>query len=586
MPDCNRKFWVESPTDLVCTSDLLPMEGMTIASQLNALTRFIFLVWIILLIFRVKWNLVFLIGGIVVIVIVYYIHYFTTKSKSVKETYTVRRGKEGKQVSSSSKMSTNTTVGLNRFSPAAPAEPLVAQAGENYNRMTITQPHNAFPPYHEQPLGVSQRSTGTLGASGVPMMATDESLRWCDSNLTLSYDDNFNSSNKPLTGTANPKTLKAPIIPPPAMAWDYWMKDNAGRPSQINATTSVDFYNSGYVPTGCDSASCNTDTCTKSGVQMVHGGRGETVVNNPYYSETLPQSVVPGGGVTPLRENFVPVNTTVPFPNQRPEPTEGQIPLDIPPEMSNAYLPARSYPGDVNDSMGYDPDLLEVGLPVNQPVGACARNPAFSEYNQNLHTQTISPGTSRGGGVYTQSEVNDPINGNIGISYTQQFNPVVCTGDKDGTTFTSLDPRLPFPVEPTENPCMDNGIVDLSNLTDPRFTGAGTSYRAYVDNMTGRVRYYYDDIDAHKRPNYVTRNDLDSFSWGQTTGPMRNSVLQERLNLRAREMAEQQFTDSTVSHRTELQQRMMQKINNGAWQQRQAPLSRASTSSLGGMRGV
>jgi len=602
MVGCNRKFWVESPTDLLCTASILPMEGMTLSSQLNAMTRFIFLVWIILLIFRVKWNLIFLVGGIVVIIVVYYIHYFATRNK---EGFVPGRGKgansQTKQVSSTTKMNANTSQGLNRFPPMAPSERVVAPSNENYNVMTITKAHGAFPPYHDTAVPESVRNTGTLGASGVPMMATPESLRWCDDGLQLSYDQNFNSSNQPLANSVldpktetlvpavNPKTLKQPVIVAPSAAWDYWMKDTAGRPSQINATTSVDFYNSGYVTSGCGScgrADCDTTACTSDGVRMVFGGQGESVVKNPVYSEVVGQPSVPGGGVTPLQENFVPVNTTVPFPDQRPSDNQPQIPLQNAPQNSNVYLPARTYPGDVNDSMGYDPDLLEVGLPVNQAVGACARNPVFSEYNENLHTQTISPGTSKGGGVYYQTETLDAINGNMGISYTQQFNPVVCTGDADGTTFTTLDPRLPFPVQPTENPCMDNSIVDLADITDPRFTGAGTSYRAYVDKMTGRVRYYYDDIDAHKRPNYITRNELDSFSWGQTTGPMRNSELQERLNLRTREYAEQQFTDSTIARRTELQERWMRKINNGAWQQRQAPLSRASTSSLSSMRGV
>ena len=556
------------------------MEGMTLASQLNALTRFIFLVWLILLIFRVKWNLFFLVGGLAIIVLVYYIHYFATKGKKESFVPTDRTKTSTKEVYSHSKMNPNTTQGLSKFPPLAPQPPIVAPAGVNYNEFTITPARGAFPPYHDQTIPETVRSTDTLGASNVPMMATNESLRWCDDGLTLSYDQNFNSSNQPLAGKVNPKTLVPPVMVAPPMAWDYWMQGTAGRPSQINATTSVDFYNSGYVPTGCGKcgkAECNTQNCTADNTQMVFGGQGQSVVYNQYYSENVPTTVVPGGGVTPLQENFVPVNVEPPFPDQRPSPDN---PVQV--VGSNVFLPQRTYPGDVNDSCGYDPDLLDVGLPVNQPAGPCARNPVFSGYNENLHTQTISPGTSKGGGVYTQSEVNNAVNGNIGISYTQQFNPVVCTGDQDGTTFTSLDPRLGFPVQSTPNPCMDNSIVDLSDITDPRFTGAGTSYRAYVDNMTGRVRYYYDDIDAHKRPNFVTRNKLDSFAFGQTTGPMRNSELQERYNMRTREMAEQQFTDDTIAHRTELQERLMRKINNQAWQQRQAPLQRSSHGGLAG----
>ncbi len=49
----------------------------------------------------------------------------------------------------------------------------------------------------------------------------------------------------------------------------------------------------------------------------------------------------------------------------------------------------------------------------------------------------------------------------------------------------------------------------LSDLYDPRFTGYGTSSRSYLEPVTGQVRFYYDDIDSYKRPNYISRSKVD-----------------------------------------------------------------------------
>ena len=37
-------------------------------------------------------------------------------------------------------------------------------------------------------------------------------------------------------------------------------------------------------------------------------------------------------------------------------------------------------------------------------------------------------------GVYTRNEIIEPVDSNIGISFTQQFEPTTCSIDKDGNT--------------------------------------------------------------------------------------------------------------------------------------------------------
>ena len=47
------------------------------------------------------------------------------------------------------------------------------------------------------------------------------------------------------------------------------------------------------------------------------------------------------------------------------------------------------------------------------------------------------------------------------------------------------------------------------NVYDPRLTGYGTSYRSYTDDNLGQTRFYYDDIDAVRMPNYIVKSNID-----------------------------------------------------------------------------
>ena len=75
-------------------------------------------------------------------------------------------------------------------------------------------------------------------------------------------------------------------------------------------------------------------------------------------------------------------------------------------------------------------------------------------------------------------------------------------------TYEYLDPFLPENAEKLKPKCEKKHIIDTSNVYDPRSNSYGTSYRSYIDKMTGQVRYYYDDINAIRQPNYITRNNI------------------------------------------------------------------------------
>ena len=160
-------------------------------------------------------------------------------------------------------------------------------------------------------------------------------------------------------------------------------------------------------------------------------------------------------------------------------------------------------------------------------------------YNPNVFTETVTPGT------YRITDRNEPVNSLMGITYPQQFEQ------------TNYDV-----IEPVED-------VNVSNTYDPRFYGYGTSYRSYVDDQLGQPRFYYDDVDSVKMPNYISRSAIDTTDFGDAYGPLREH---NPYSSNIHSLADQHYTDSMIGFRTEMQERLMRKRNSESWQQRQYPI--------------
>ena len=230
------------------------------------------------------------------------------------------------------------------------------------------------------------------------------------------------------------------------------------------------------------------------------------------------------------------------------------------------------HPGDVNTSCEYNPkQMLEHNIPSNVPVGTCQKQPEFDCYNKNLFTQIIQPG------VYARSEVVEPTNWNIGISWDQQFEPVTCEVDcNGGHTYVSHDPRvidLKAPQEKSIETYIPKATPD--NVYDPRLTGYGTSYRSYIDPLTGRPKFYYDDVDVVRQPNYIVRSKIDHLPWADSYGPMKTTEDIISTTDASRAFANVAWTRNSVSFRDSLMERYMRKYNQQiAPQRKQAPLRR------------
>jgi hypothetical protein len=311
----------------------------------------------------------------------------------------------------------------------------------------------------------------------------------------------YYSANQALAGPPNPKIYDPVPLIPPIAASDYWGEKHIV-PRGINTEAPFDLYSSGYAVQECPF------------VDSIE----------PFTNIVKPEFIQP---------ELKSVDT---LPSWKPGMTEGDL-ID----------------------WAYNPDQLVYNIPSNIPTGKCTLTSEMKQYNNSIYTDIIQPH------LYRKSEIEEPIQSNIGISFQQQQPPYLRQVDNDNVIYTEQDPRQikyePNPIYISKNPLNENTY-------DPRSYGYGTSYRSYVHPITGQVRFMYDDIDAIRKPNYIGRNNIDHHKWVQGYGVIQDKTVNLNDNI---QKVEEQYKRDNLQFREELQ---LQYGTNrkGRWQQKQAPI--------------
>lgn len=118
-----------------------------------------------------------------------------------------------------------------------------------------------------------------------------------------------------------------------------------------------------------------------------------------------------------------------------------------------------------------------------------------------------------------------------------------------------------------------------SMIYDPRMIGYSDSKRGYIDKLLGQPKFYYDDINAARASNYITRNKIDIYSFGESTGRLRHPKEMCGDN---NQLAVEEFHNSTLQHRSDIMQSLMNKRNAEMWQLKEFPIYTGGQRMLGG----
>lgn len=375
------------------------------------------------------------------------------------------------------------------------------------------------------------------------ILLRSQSTMFCDDEQLLTPNDpNYVSENQKLAGQANPKTKMSPIVKPRITELDYWRSNNLINHSHINTESHIDTYLSGY------SVSNLFDKIDPF-----------LVPSDKQYNlhQSQPSSCEIGSLIEGYDGDYTYKGDSDEFQQVKNPYTPQEY------NMIQSNVPTLTK--HLNES-GYYPDQVEQSnLPSNLASGNCERNKEMKNYNKNLFTQNIQPD------IYTRNEVIEPINSNIGISFTQQFQPTTFSKEDDNSlTYIEHDPLVYQPKMVKQE--LDMSITE-ADVYDPRFSGYGTSYRAYTDENIGQTRFYYDDINSVRMPNYIVRSNIDFAKYADSYGPLQdNNKYGNQYTNNIHSLANNTFLTSSLQHRTELQERLMRKRNSELWQKKKYPI--------------
>jgi len=540
---------------------------MGLEEQMNCITRIVLLIFLIMLFANISYDVLFLSVSVLLIIGAYYL---IKAMPSKKENFIEYYGKVDTVLEPVPPVEWNQDTSDFQFSPltGSPTAPCRTTPLQEYPAMT-------FNVLDDNP----------------SIMDPQTSLPYMDHNIPIEASYGQNQS---YAGPPNPRTLVQPIIPNPIFDFGSWQPNDFIVPSGINDQKRVEFWQNGYVvaPESSPVVPPVREMYAKYNYEPEKPDFGAPIspqqdahnrVRNEfhgYQSHRVPQ-------LPPSHPSHPSQQQRQPQQQQR----QRQIREDYyaPDEQnytnygvrSNYYnqtLYNQTKPDPyVDRQCGYDPDNLRYQLPVNYRADACQKSPSMTEYNKNLFSIPLQPG------VYTQSQVNQPYASmyNLGISMEQPFLPTTSSFDDKTQVFKYMehDPATvrPVPVEPYRS--QDFGAPLRNEIYDPRLTGYGTSYRSYIEPLTGQPRFYYDDIDQQTQPNFISRNNLDIYGGLPTIGTANQKVLEGDA---LRTYTNNNYTDNQIQFRTELQQRLMHKNSNRQWQQRIAPITTTARMSSGG----
>ena len=217
----------------------------------------------------------------------------------------------------------------------------------------------------------------------------------------------------------------------------------------------------------------------------------------------------------------------------------------------------------------------------------------FNQPQKRLFLQDVQPNQ------YSYSVEQTPINSNIGITYTPQIPPKfrdqVYTDNKGYPVLTRIEPELvrdsglttgQLASQPERNGISAKysnwnppaGSINFEEIYDPRFTSYGDGTRAYSDINTGQVQYYYSDIDAYRRPNFLIRSNVDYIDYQTPNGDVKPYYERTASLEDVKDVVENRFDADQLYFREDLMASQMAKRNSEEYQLRMAPLRKQNNS--------
>ncbi len=609
-------FWLKNPSNLFCTVSPIPHGSLASGDRLNALTRFVIYISIIMMISKYKYTKAFFVLSIIFIILIY-----LTSTKNEREGFVVD----------------TTNYNVNVEGQYVPNKVYPGSLPNNYSKnLSLPNAQRLKPAADESLIPVySPNNSTTFGTSDEYLKATsfDFENGQRDISADIQYFAHKNGVNR--------RAMIAPVIAPRIFDREVFGKESS-KMSRINDSNITDltddldagqthgmtnnfphladpvFYKSrvenavynmnrigdnkgdGQYTAGQFMDRYPTTVDYESNIRHPVSSRSDNpqdmkMVNDMYEnSQMKPNEDVP--------DNIAKVNRADQAPRKIIEKFDF-ITLDELEGVNNLSNGSFSQGQSINSTYSKfnratpPTDNVVNDQLLQQSPTYVYNDEYFKQPERRIYLQDIQPK------LYSYSMDQTPINSNLGITYTPQEPPrfldQVQNNNMNMPLYTRIDPQLirsdgtkgqiegqPLRTEYSANysnyiPAA--GSIDFENIYDPRFNSYGDPYRSYSDVNLGQVQYYYSDIDAYRQPNFIQRSNVE-FTEFRTP---QNDVWPEYNRTASlddmRAKATSQYDADDLYHRQDQMEHLMSKMNRESWQQRFAPLRKTNNSSIGPM---
>ena len=236
----DKTFYLENPTVLFSNIQIAPMLNMTLAEQLNAISRVIIIVFIVMLLLDVKYAVPFLVISLAFIIIIYYIQRKSMKPQN-RENYVKGPNQPDRDIS---------------YTPCN-SSLIMKCKGPDVQYYGIPVPENN--PFHSKkpiPVGAPNDPPSSWNNE----LTRGGNIQFRKYGGPASWINDLDRGGNPTTGEnrsfgeygGNPLTKIKPVVIPPIYEFDYWKENNLIFPSQINRQSiQEDMYLSGYAESTC-----------------------------------------------------------------------------------------------------------------------------------------------------------------------------------------------------------------------------------------------------------------------------------------------------------------------------------------------
>jgi hypothetical protein len=576
----DNKFWLKEPHNLISSFDILPRKDNSLSRNLNNITRLVFIIFILLVVFKREYSVPFFIVSLLLIVIIYLLFNKKDNDELLREGFSdsLNMSKENEIKENEIKKSFDNN---NNGEMDAKDKKIEKQLFKKVMNKRLDQETNV-PVCSSVPYKDGVFYGNTKGYKTWEYSNEDLYQQGTNFSDTYNYDDPSSDGSccnmktpedkpywtpkyyTPFVGV-NPKSFETPHLSPRTVEEGYW-----SYPTASTANTQVTQDLTGEVDIFVDKRKFERPECNNKSLLL------DRVPTRMYTEEELNQ---PNNQLfmSTLEPHLYAYDDRIIGINNNSGIT--YTPEDEPFVRNTVKVGEYNYPIYTSNTPQFVRDDV---MPIQEQF-----QPARTNWSQKQKGMVAGPGTINYEDIYKDWPSTNTMN-TEGKTYINCKNPREgFDGDvgmerredieKEKEGFQEIgEPQDDF-VDMNGNINYPNN--DPENTYDPLQNGYGDLTRSYSDKLLGQVNYYYSDIESHRKPLFFTRSRIDHLQFTDPQNKTTDYYIRTASLDDVKEAVEDDFLTKTSEFREDLMSLQMRKRNSEMLQLRISPLQRSAHTS-------